>query len=390
MPGRACMLVHEYFPRDFRVRREARALRDAGWKIDIVCLRKPGQATHEHVDQLDVTRLAVRRHRGSPLPVYLAEYLAFSAAAGALLSARQTSKRYDIVHVHAPPDFLLGAGLPARLMGAKLVVDIHDLTPELYGSRFKSKGGALARTAMRLVERGACELADRVITVTEAFASLLKERGIDAHKIVVVRNSPDPSAFDTRLKKPRDNGDFVIMHHGTLVHRYGIDLLVEAFGNVAPRVPRARLEVYGDGDWMPRLKARAGELGLAGRVTFHGEVPQEEVARALARADLCVVPNRSDEFTDLLLPTKLLEALHMGCATISSATRVIAENFSNGGVLLVPPGDIAALSAAMLQLATDSPQRSKLAAAGQKQVRRFAWEREKIRLIELYSDLCRS
>jgi len=103
-----------------------------------------------------------------------------------------------------------------------------------------------------------------------------------------------------------------------------------------------------------------------------------------------VVPNRSDEFTDLLLPTKLLEALHMGCATISSATRVIAENFSNGGVLLVPPGDIAALSAAMLQLATDSPQRSKLAAAGQKQVRRFAWEREKIRLIELYSDLCRS
>jgi glycosyltransferase involved in cell wall biosynthesis len=389
MPGRACMLVHEYFPRDFRVRREARALRDAGWEIEIVCLRKPGQPARERVDQLDVTRLAVRRHRGSPLPVYLAEYLAFTAAAGALVAARQLSRHYDIVHVHAPPDFLIAAGLAAKLKGAKLVLDIHDLTPELYGSRFKSKGGLAARSGMRFVERGACELADRVITVTEAFADLLKKRGIAESKIVVVRNSPDPTAFDPRSRTPGEDGEFVIMHHGTLVRRYGIDLLVEAFGEMAHKAPRTRLHVYGEGDWLPYLKARAAELGLADKIVFFGEVAQEEVARALARADLCVVPNRSDDFTDLLLPTKLLEALHMGCPTISSATRVIAENFADGGVLLVPPGDVAALSSAMLQLATDPEKRSNLAAAGREQILRFAWEQEKQKLLDLYNDLQR-
>lgn len=387
MPGRACMLVHEYFPRDFRVRREARALRDAGWQIEIVCLRKPGQPARERVDRLDVTRLAVRRHRGSPLPVYLAEYLAFAVAAGALLSKRQLSNSYDIVHIHAPPDFLLAAGLLAKLRGAKLVLDIHDLTPELYGSRFKTTGGLAAQLAMRLVERAACQAADRVITVTGAFAGLLESRGVGPDKLVVVRNSPDPAAFDPRTRKPATDDQLIIMHHGTLVRRYGIDILLEAFADMSRSAPRARLHVYGEGDRLPHLKARAAELGLSKKATFHGEVAQEEVARALARADLCVVPNRRDDFTDLLLPTKLLEALHMGCPTISSATRVIAENFSDGGVMLVPPGDVAALSAAMLQLATDEAERSRLAAAGTQQARRYAWEHESRKLVELYDAL---
>jgi len=387
MSRRACMLVHEYFPRDFRVRREARALAAAGWQIEIVCLKKPGEPARELVDGLPVTRLPVRRHRGSPLPVYMTEYLAFAAAAGGLLLARRLEAAYDVVHVHAPPDFLALAGLPAGLGGARLILDIHDLTPELYGSRFGKKGGQAARMVMQVVERGSCALADRVITVTDAFAGLLAGRGVAGEKITVLHNSPDPEAFDPGLRDERRAEGFEIVHHGTLVQRYGVDLLVEAFARVAEQLPAASLNIYGEGDWLPRLKERAQARGLDGRVVLHGEVAQEVVARALARADLCVVPNRRDGFTDLLLPTKLLEALHMGVATIASATRVIAETFRGGGVHLVQPGDVEALAGAILQLATNADQRKRLAKEGRAQAARFDWNTEKQKLVSLYESL---
>ena len=80
---RSCMVVHEYYPRDFRVRRQARALAAAGWQVDIVCLRRPGQPAREQIDGLEVFRLPVHRHRGAPIAAYLAEYAAFASLAAA-------------------------------------------------------------------------------------------------------------------------------------------------------------------------------------------------------------------------------------------------------------------------------------------------------------------
>ncbi len=385
--ARVCMVVHEYFPRDFRVRREARALRAAGMAVDILCLKQDGQATTEEIDGLRVTRLPVRRHRGSPLPVYMAEYLAFAAAAGSVLGGRQIREKYDVVHVHAPPDFLVGAGLTGRLGGARLVLDIHDLTPELYGSRFRSSGGKLARQIMQLVERGSCLVADRVITVTEAFKQLLVGRGVAAEKIQVLHNCPDPEAFQPNGGYRRRKKSYNIMHHGTLVHRYGVDLLVDACAQVAEQVAEARLDIYGEGDWLPKLEARLAGDPLTERVCLHGEVSQDVVARALGKADLCVIPNRQDDFTDLLLPTKLLEALHVGCPTIASATKVIAQNFADGGVHLVRPGDVDELAGAMLFLATHPQQSGKLAKAGKLAAKRFSWDTEKNKLLGLYQSL---
>lgn len=382
--GRVCMLVHEHYPRDFRVRREARALLGAGLEVTIVSLREPGQAPEEDIDGARVIRLPIQRHRGRPMPVYVAEYSAFALAAGAWLAVQ---KPFEVVHVHAPPDFLVLAGLLPKLRGARLILDIHDLTPELYRSRFKRAGGAAAQAALKAAERAACAAADRVITVTGVFKDRLISRGVAADKILVLHNCPDPAIFKPRRGRGRKRDGFVVMHHGTLLHRYGVDVLVEAFSEVARRVKGARLDIYGRGDWLERLEALVADLSLSDRVTLHGETPQEQVAAALARADLCVVPNRQEPFTDLLLPTKLLEALLVGCPVVASATRVVRETFPAGGVELVPPEDPAALAEAIVSLASDPKARGELAAQGKRQARRFDWKKEQKKLLKLYAGL---
>jgi glycosyltransferase involved in cell wall biosynthesis len=129
------------------------------------------------------------------------------------------------------------------------------------------------------------------------------------------------------------------------------------------------------------------ELGLAGKVELHGEVPQEEIPGALRRADLCVIPNRSDPIMELAFPTKLLEALLMGVPVVASSTWLVQQTFMDGGVHFVPPGDVEALAGAMLDLAKNRQSREALAAEGKRQVRRFDWKKEQQKLLSLYEDL---
>jgi glycosyltransferase involved in cell wall biosynthesis len=177
------------------------------------------------------------------------------------------------------------------------------------------------------------------------------------------------------------------MHHGTMLRRYGEDLLLEAFAKVLPRLPNARLAIYGDGDLLPELQQRAAQGDLQGRVTLYGEVTQEEIAQALVTADLSVVPNRQDELLDLLLPTKVLEALQMGCPVLASSTKLLAETFRDGGIEFVPPGDVDALAASILRLAQDPRRLAKLRLEGLRQVAHYSWNDEKQKLIDLYHEL---
>ncbi|MBN2493221.1 MAG: glycosyltransferase family 4 protein [Deltaproteobacteria bacterium] len=385
LEARVCMLVHHRFPRDVRVRRQARALLAAGAGVRVIALRAPGEPARERWQGIEVRRLPVRRHRGAPIPVYLAEYAAFASMAALRLAA---GGPFDVIHVHAPPDWLLLAALAGRARGARLVLDIHDLSPELYAERFGDAGGALARTALLGSERLACALADRVLTVTRAFARVLASRGVPQGKIGVLHNCPDEEIFSPEGGEERRGrrGELRIVHCGTLVRRYGADVLLDAFGRLALERSGVRLDIYGEGDHTGQLARRIREAPLAGRVFLHGDVPQEQVARALARADLCAVPNRSSAFTDLLLPTKLLEALRMGCPVVASDTPVLREMAAEGA-RLVPPGDADGLYRAMRELCDDAGARARLRRAGLRVARRFAWAEEKQNLLELYREI---
>src|SRR5687767_9622407 len=103
--------------------------------VDVICLMDDGEPKRQTLHGVDVMRLPLKRRRGGMLG-YVAQYGAFIAMAFAVLAARSLTRRYDVVYVHNMPDVLVLSALVPKLLGAKVILDLHDPMPELMMSIF--------------------------------------------------------------------------------------------------------------------------------------------------------------------------------------------------------------------------------------------------------------
>lgn len=373
-PLRVLLVRHGPYPEDPRVRREALALRDAGHEVAVLCLREPGQAAREVVEGVAVRRLPVR-HRRRGAARYAAEYAAFALMATARVTwaaarGRLAGCPIDVVQVHSMPDALVFCSAAARALGSQVVLDLHEVMPELYASKFGVGLGHPLPRALAAVEQAAIRFADASLAVSAPVLERYVARGAPRDAFTVVMNAPDPRWFHRGWRAdPRPPGPPRIVSHGTLVERHGFDVLIHALADV----PGALLEVVGEGEARPDLERLAADLGLAGRVTFAGRVPLERVAARVAAADIGVVANRSDPFTDLVVPTKLLEYAALGVPAVVARTPAVEAYFPPDAVRYVAPGDPASLAAALRALVVDSAERSRLAAAAGRALGPIAW-----------------
>jgi glycosyltransferase involved in cell wall biosynthesis len=389
--ARICMVVHEYYPKDFRVRREAEALAGHGHQVEVIALRKPGERWREVCGGVEVRRLPIRRHRGSALYVYLAEYAVFFFLAFWLLAIRHLRTRFDVVHLHSPPDFLVFAAAVPRLFGARIVLDVHDRVPELYAERF-SKRPRVIRT-LAAVERAALRFADRIVTVHDPYAQRLVQPKVPAAKIEVIFNSADERLFHRPAESRRRDATEMerdgvrLLHHGTLMERYGVDVLIEAVHRLALPPQRLRLDILGEGDLLPRLRRMVQDFGLEARVFLHGYMPLDAMADWILRSDLCVVPNRRSSFTDGILPTKLLEYVAMGRPVVVTRTQVVAHYFRDESLCYVPSADPDALARAIQAFLEDPKPFWDRAENALLDYEPLRWERQAERLARLVGEL---
>ena len=372
------MVVHAYYPvGETRVQREALALVDRGYQVDVLCLRGPREPAHAEHDGVSVHRLPVRRHRDHGFAVQLLEYLAFLVLAAAVLTVRHARLRYDVVQVHNLPDFLVFCAVVPKLSGAACILDLHDLMPEFLASRIAAgMDHPLVRT-VALQERLACRFADHVITVTDVWRDTLIARGVPADKIHVVMNLADTRIFH-RSAAPatdRERGPgFRLLYHGTFTHRYGVDLLLDAVARLRDEVPGLTLTMLGAGDARDDLLTRRARLGLEDRVTISSHMVDAAALPAqIAAADAGVVPTRSDTFTDGLLPTKLMELVAMGTPVIAARTPTVASYFDDDMLQFFTPGDADALAEAIRALACDPTRLPRLADNADAFSRKYQW-----------------
>lgn len=157
---------------------------------------------------------------------------------------------------------------------------------------------------------------------------------------------------------------------GRLYRQKGFDLLLEAFTRCAPAHPDWSLTIFGEGLERTHLESMVLDLGLEKRVELPGRF--QSVTDLVARADLFVLPSRSEGF-----PNALLEAMAAGVAVVSfdcpSGPREIITDGKNG--ILVPPEDVDALVTAMDRLMSDDELRDRLGDRAREVSQRFSVER---------------
>lgn len=377
---RVAMVTHSAYERDNRVMRVARALADRGDRVEVLALRThPGLPAHERMDGVRVHRIQDRFEKGAASPLAaLRPLLRFTARAAwrlhQLAQAPQGDGPFDLVHVHNVPDFLALAAWPARWRGARVILDLHDLVPEFYASRYAGGARSPVVAALEACERLSASMADHVIVANDLWRERVVRRSVSGQACSVMLNHVDERVFRPQPRRRTfcEGGPLVLFPGGMQAHQ-GLDVAIRAFARLLAQRPDARLHLVGDGAEKPALQALVDTLGLQRAVRFFPPQPLAAIAERMAEADLGIVPKRADGFGNEAYSTKILEFMAVGVPVVVSRTRIDTHYFDPAEVRFFDSGDDVALAQAMAQVLDDAGLRERLVEAGLARAARERW-----------------
>jgi glycosyltransferase involved in cell wall biosynthesis len=385
-----CILLQNYYDIDIRVRRKAEALVAAGYSVDVLALRSPRTQKTYTLEGVNVFTVSLGKRRGS-LARYAFEYIAFFLWCLVRVAVRMPRTRYVLVDVNTLPDFLVFASVAAKWMGAKVVLDMHEITPEFYMSKYGIAENSWWFRLLKFQEKISFNFADHVITINEPIQDLLVDRGLPRKKSTVITNSVDEARFDSlRPSSAVDtatHAPFVMMYHGTLTKLYGLDIAIEAFALAHKEMPGAELWILGSGPEKGPLVNLVQQLGMASKVRLIGQVAPNEIPAWLSRCDIGILPIRSDVFLEFASPNKLPEFIIMGKAVVISRLKAIRHYFSEEALAYFQPNDPADLAKQMVRVYRDGELRSRLVARAKQEYAPIRWDVMKERYLSLIKNL---
>jgi glycosyltransferase involved in cell wall biosynthesis len=385
------LLGNNPYPDDPRVRRESRALADAGYQVAVICPRAAGQRARETVAGVGVYRYR-RPRRGPGFLGYLVDYV-YAAVAALGLSARVARQAgVDVVHAHNPPDTLAFVGAVYKLLGKQFVFDHHDLAPEMYDARAGGKGNPLVRSVLVLLERLSCRLADHVIATNESYRAVEIERGkVRPERITIVRNGP--GLGDVRGVQPdpalRARATTLIGFLGVMGYQDGVEHLLRALHHLVYGLGRtdALCVLIGKGDAQAGLRRLAHELELDEHAWFTGFIPMADVLRYLATVDVCVDPDPLNPFTARSTMIKVMDYMALGKPIVAFD---LPENrkTAQAAALYARPNDDLELARGIDTLMKDPARRAEMGEFGRRRAEtELAWTHSSRRLLDAYRAL---
>jgi len=386
---RVCMVAYSFYEGDNRVRRYAETLVRRGDRVDVVSLRQNGQPAQGIVNGVRVFRIQRRVVNEKTKFSYLGRLLLFFMRSMVFLSVEQMKERYDLVHVHSVPDFEVFAALVPKLTGSKIILDIHDLVPEFYLSKFKSSDRSLTFRLLTRVERMSAWFSDHVIAANHIWEKRLHGRSVKESKCTTILNFPDTEIFQARGRTRTDN-KFVILYPGTLNYHQGIDIAVRALALIKDQVPEAEFHIYGSGEQLESLRVLVKELGLENRVFLKGTKALHEIASVIENADLGIVPKRKNSFGNEAFSTKILEFMSLGVPVIVPDTAIDSYYFNDSVVKFFQANDEQSLADAMLLMIKNPELRQKFIRDASEFVSKYSWDVNKGTYLNLVDSLVRS
>jgi glycosyltransferase involved in cell wall biosynthesis len=384
---RAAMVTFSSYPGDPRPRRAVDALAREGMNVDLICLGSENAPGREIQNGINVLRVPLHHHRGGKF-AYAYQYAAFILISSVIFALRSLIHRYDLVYVHNMPDILVLSSLIPKALGAKVVLDLHDPMPELMMTIFNSDKDSLSVRLTNRIEKWSIARAHLVLTVNLACKRIFASRSCRPEKIGVVMNSPDGEVFPFRAAQShastnRAHGKrFVIMYHGSLVERNGLDLAVDALARVREVVPAAELRIYGPNTpFLERVMDAARNKSLHEAVRYLGPKRLEDVVLEIEDCDVGVIPNHRNAFTEINTPTRIFEYLALGKPVIAPRTPGIQDYFRKESLFFFEPGNSKELAQQIEYVFSHPSEVAEIVRRGQQIYLAHTWEQERQTLL---------
>jgi len=396
--GNVCIVRHSFYPWELNVKREAEALLEDGYGVHVVCLRDRGETARETVDGVVVHRLPVGHERGRILR-YFFEYTAFFWMASFTLLGLHLRHRFRAVQVNTMPDYLVFTALVPRLTGARVVLHMHEPVPELFATMFRGWYSGVFSALARLAERASLAFADRVLTVTREMRDNFGRRGADVNKITVIVNVPDDRYFRvdryghlaekvTAIKKDeRRQGVFRVLTHGAIEERYGQDVIVRAVARLKDEIPGIQFRFMGKGSYLEAVLALAEELRVGKHVEYLGWVSMEDMITEILAADVTVVSQKSNPYSNLVHTNKMYEYVALQRPVVASRLRSTEAYFGEAAMLFYESTDDADLAETLREVYAHPEQLQSRVEAATHVYETYRWSREKRKYLGVYADL---
>lgn len=386
--ARSILIIVENLPVPFdrRVWQEACALRDAGYEVTVICPRMRGYVIpEEKLDGIQIYRHWISSEAGGFFG-FLAEYASALWGECRLAWKAWRRHRFTIIHLCNPPDLLFGVAWPFKLLGVKIIYDVHDLWPEMFEEKFKRRGFVYG--LVRMAERLTYACADRVLTTNESVRQVALTRGKKKPEhVYVVRTSPKITHLNTppdpALKKGRR---YLVGFVGVMGDTDGVPYLIAAAEHIVRERKRTDVQflLMGTGPEYDALVQKTRDRALDAYVDLPGRVSDEYLATALQTIDLGVACDPINGYNDHCTMNKTLEYMAFGKpqvmfdikegrASAGEAARYVAENSATK------------LADAILELLDDEPARQRMGAIGRQRLAgELSWERSVEQLLEAY------
>jgi len=383
------MVSYSFYDVDVRVRRYAEALMAEGWEIEVICLRTQGQGRYGTVNGAKVYRIQEREKNERGKFAYLLRIVTFLCRSTLTLALHHVKAPFALVHVHSVPDFEVFSAIIPKLTGAKIILDIHDIVPEFYASKFTNGRMTWMISALIEIEKLCCSFADYVIIANDIWQEKITARSVSGSKCTALINYPVVSIF--RQDRPKNPGPrFTIVYPGTIAWHQGLDLAVQALKNRKNDLPDFVFALYGGGPDLEALTELVRNLGMERSVQFNRALPMEQIAAKMYDADLAIVPKRADGFGNEAFSTKIMEFMALGVPVIAARTKVDQFYFNDALVCFFDPGNVKDLGDKIVSIANDPNERRGLSARSLKFIEENTWEKKKLGYLEIVNSLVTS
>jgi glycosyltransferase involved in cell wall biosynthesis len=387
----SCTVAYAFYETDFRVSRYAEALTAPGSVTDAIALQADGKRKIERINGVKLYRIQKRLFddQGGPFD-YLYKMGIFFIKASWLILVNHLRYRYDLIVVHNVPDFFVFTALIPRLLGAKVILDIHDILPEFFCQRFNKPVNSLYGRLLRVAEYLSVRFCSFVIMGNDLWRKKISQRNhFPFEKTIGFVNYPHLEYFEEITYKVRNSGPSII-YPGHLSHHHGIDIAVKAMPTVRKSLPSAVLDIYA-ASWVPQyryqLEHLITDLNLDHAVRIHPPKDIHELVEVYKTADIGIVPKRGGIFASEAFSSKILDFMASGIPVVASRTTIDEYYFDDSQIMFFTPEDSEDLARCIVALHGDPAKKKLLSENGKRYAFENNWGAKKPVFLDIVNSL---